>query len=463
MRQGRKLWVLLVALIVAALAAPAFAEVQNVKVGGDITVRGIWRANFDLRDDSNFITTGTSDAQKFIFSTVGINLTADLTDNVSADIRLSNQRDWGGNANTGLGNSSLNVDVSRAYVTMKEMLYSPLTIRLGRQPLWFGKGFIVGSRLLAGDFDPNTSFSADEFTDQTGFDAIRATLDFNPATIDVVYAKVFEGNAASDNDINLTGINAGYKFSSMNGEVEGYYWNVHNSAVSSALGPAGLKPTIVNTVGFRGSVEPVANSSFWGESAIQWGDIGGLASTTQRAWAFDFGGDYTLADVAWTPKLGVEWIFYSGGSKDSAGNGWNPIFRGKFETLIREFQAAGLYPTDTPSDTNSTTNEHQLAFFGAVKPTDSIKLDSRVTVFAADTGIRIGNNIGARSKTPHYIGSEWDTKATYDYTEDVQIGLIYGVFWPGDVFRHVSGTDAPLSPGGKPIAQELVSTVSVKF
>ena len=150
MRQGRKLGVLLVALITAAMAAPAFAEVQNVKVRGDISVRGIWRNNFDLTNDGQWGAVGTSDSQKFIFSTIGVNLAADLTDNVSADVRLSNQRDWG--ANTATNND---VQIARAYVTMKELLYSPLTVKIGRQPLWFGKGFIVGSRLLAGDTNPN--------------------------------------------------------------------------------------------------------------------------------------------------------------------------------------------------------------------------------------------------------------------------------------------------------------------
>lgn len=451
MRQGRRLWVLLVALVTAtSMSAPAFAEVQNVKVGGDVTVRGIWRQNFDLRHDSNFTSgaTDTTDAQKFIFSTVGVNLTADLTDNVSADIRLSNQRDFGANTST-----NNDVQITRAYVTMKELLYSPLTVKIGRQPLWFGKGFIVGSRLLQGDTNAKASFSATEFTDQTGFDAIRATLDFNPATIDLVYSKVSEGNAAADNDITLGGINAGYRFSSLNAEVEAYYWNLYDQSVKSG----DLVPGNINTIGGRGSFEPFANSSVWGEAAVQFGRQGGLTSSSQQALAFDVGGDYTFADVSWKPKLGAEWIFYSGGNETTLA-GWNPIYRGKFDTLIHEFQGPGnLYPYDTTTASSAVTNQHQWALFGAVKPTDSVKVDTRLTWFSTDVGVRIGGTAGG--KTPHFIGTEWDTRATYDYTEDVQFGLIYGVFFPGDIFRENSGTLV----GGRAKAQELVSTVSVKF
>ena len=48
---------------------------------------------------------------------------------------------------------------------------------------------------------------------------------------------------------------------------------------------------------------------------------------------------------------------------------------------------------------------------------------------------------------------EWDTVVTYNYTDDVQFGVIYGLFLPGSVYR--SPTDAA--------AQELITSVSVKF
>ena len=477
MRQGQSMWVLLVAVVIAAMTAPAFAEVQNVKVGGDITVRGIWRGHFDLTDDKNFTTlgVGTSDAEKFIFSSVGINLTADLTDNVSTDIRLINQRDWGAD-----GATNNDVKIARAYVTMKEMLYSPLTVKIGRQPLWFGKGFIVGSRLLAGDTNPNGDFSATEFTDQTGFDAIRATLDYNPVTVDVVYSKISEGVVSSDNDINLTGVNVGWKGASMNSEAEVYYWNKYDQSVratvAGAAGPPDTQvvgnPGNLNTLGLRGSLEPVAHTSMWGELAWQFGSragaVGGTANASAaQALAFDLGGDYTLADVAWTPKLGGEWIYYSGGSHGSPA-GWDPIYRGKFDTLIREF-SGGIYPTDAALDTASTTNENQFAIFAGAKPTDSIKLDTRVTWFIAPTPLNINGGATGVDAERTFLGTEWDTRATYDYTEDVQIGLIYGVFWPGDVFR-----DRPAAVGvgnvvttslgaDRAIAQELVSSVRVKF
>ncbi|MBI4355712.1 MAG: hypothetical protein HY597_04625, partial [Candidatus Omnitrophica bacterium] len=56
-------------------------------------------------------------------------------------------------------------------------------------------------------------------------------------------------------------------------------------------------------------------------------------------------------------------------------------------------------------------------------------------------------------KRQHFAGTEWDVQAKYAYTEDVQLGLIYGIFWPGSVFR------SPFDD----IAQELVTSLKVSF
>ena len=96
-------------------------------------------------------------------STVETQIDADLTDNVSAVIRLVNQRDWniyaksiipgttalGINGRAGSGytedDDAFDLILDLAYVELKEFLYSPLTLKIGRQDLWFGKGLIVGA------------------------------------------------------------------------------------------------------------------------------------------------------------------------------------------------------------------------------------------------------------------------------------------------------------------------------
>jgi hypothetical protein len=364
-------------------------------------------------------------------------------------------------------------------------------VTVGRQRLWFGRGFIVGSRLLHSDVDPGDNIAADEFTDLTAFDAVRGTLDLSgvagglPAVVDLVYAKVEEDDisvgsttdSASD-DTNLVGVNVGTRLDQWNSELEAYFWDKRDNSVALE-GTLRGKPK-ADTIGVRGSVAPVEGASVWGELAYQWGhritsvisyDAEGAAGDDYQAWAANIGADYTASGVAWTPTVGGEWIFYSGddgvdgtnGSPTAIG-GWNPVYRGAFTSALREFQGAGFYlPAQSGADvpttagaantfnaiTNSATNQHQLALQATVRPLEDLSVLNRLMWFIADKGIVAVPG----AKRESYIGAEWDVVANYNYTEDVQIGATWGVFWPGSVFR---------TPYDEP-AQELVTTVGVKF
>ena len=113
-----------VLLGLVAWSVPALAEVQNVKVGGDLTVRAFHRHNLDLQDQSGALD-GTDN---FLMTTTGVNIGADLTENVSTFIRLANERDWDNDSN---GSGDGNFDLSKAYITLKELFYAPLTLRVG--------------------------------------------------------------------------------------------------------------------------------------------------------------------------------------------------------------------------------------------------------------------------------------------------------------------------------------------
>ncbi|MEA3328910.1 MAG: hypothetical protein U9Q08_04200, partial [Candidatus Omnitrophota bacterium] len=92
----------MMAALVAFVAAPAYAEVQNVKISGDITLRSVLQSTYDLNGLDDNTTNwnhgpaqlDTSENAHSFMSTVGINIDADLTDNVSAAIRIMNERDW---------------------------------------------------------------------------------------------------------------------------------------------------------------------------------------------------------------------------------------------------------------------------------------------------------------------------------------------------------------------------------
>ncbi|MCK9431198.1 MAG: hypothetical protein M0R17_14605, partial [Candidatus Omnitrophica bacterium] len=122
----RLIAVLALALVAGLAFSPAYAEVQNVKVSGDITMSGVARRHFGLSntnlDDKSVLK------QNFIMTQTRVRVDADLTDNVTATVRLLNERIWNGQNDTNSsGSNSTEIDLDLAYVTLKEFLYSPLT------------------------------------------------------------------------------------------------------------------------------------------------------------------------------------------------------------------------------------------------------------------------------------------------------------------------------------------------
>ena len=460
--------VLLVGLL--AWSIPSFAEVQNVKVGGDFTVRAFHRENLDLLADS---TLGGD----FIMSTVGLNIGADLTENVSAFIRLANERDWNGDSSATANAGDF--DLSQAYITLKELFYSPLTVKIGQQPIVWGRGLVLGSNLLpsilldnaATNDDRNAAISANEYTDFTAFDAIRATLDLSnvgglnlPVTADYVYIRLDENLIGEDDDQTVQGVNFSTAFDQWNSEVEAYYLNNRDKSPAVPAGAAKDKDGSVSTIGVRGSAQPAEGSSLWGELAFQFGkrvtDLEGIlaSGSGQSGWLANLGAEHTFKDVATTPKVGGEWRYYSGQETDgSAAPGWAAIAPGYFTTAIREFQSragvTGFYPVAQGGVTSGQTNQNEFALFGGFKPLEDLSVNSRLSWFVLPVAAKV---VGANAKRHKFVGTEWDTQLKYDYTSDVQFGLLYALFLPGNVFRDAPG-------GGDNTAQQLVTTVSVKF
>ena len=284
-----------------------------------------------------------------------------------------------------------------------------------------------------------------------------------PLTAEYVYIKGDENNIGRHDDVNIQGFNISSKLEAMSSEVETYYLNKRDKTDADADPEKGR----VNTLGLRGSTQPVEGSYLYSELAYQWGSLGadleGVLDNGggQSAWAANLGGDYTFTQVTTSPKVGAEWRFYSGKYLSDVGAviGWDPIAPGYFTTAIREFQTrstvAGFYAVDQTGVTSSQTNQHELALYGGFKPLEDLSANTRLAWFLLDEKALQPQN----SPREGFLGTEWDTQVLYDYTEDVQFGLIYGIFFPGTVYRAASNG----TTNGDNTAQALITSVSVKF
>ena len=423
---GKRLILILVLAFVAGLTCAALAETQNVKVGGDLTIQGVARNNFDLANGNP--GDKVNDNASFLLSHVRVRVDADLTDNVSATVRLLNERVWDAEST-----DTNEIDLDLAYVTLKEFLYSPLTLTLGRQELRFGNGLIIG------DVDTNRDsvLSTDYVNDlslRKAFDAIRATLNYDPAIIDLIYAKINENTDVRNDDVDLYGVNVRYALSDKN-SVEGYFFAKKDSSED--------KTDKVYVIGglLSGSIIERLTGSL--EYAYQFGkkrdsDISGYINAKRRAWALQAMLNYSLPIAEkMLPKLGLAYTYLSG-DKDLDGGkykAWDPMFEDQT-------------PNNITNALFANTNVSVIRVCGSIKPLDSLTLSAvygyyRLAQKIDSAAGAIDGPYGPYTATnKKSLGNALDLTATYDYTEDVQLGLTLGWFDPSKAFDKSCRHDA---------------------
>jgi len=426
---GKRLIVLLaLALIVGLTFSAAYAEVQNVKVSGDIIASGVARDHFNMSSSTSGVPAPQSVRQSFLMSQIRLRVDADLTDNVTATVRLINERIWNGQNDTNVGNANnSNIDLDLAYVTLKEFLYSPLTLTIGRQEIKFGNQLIIGKAGAAS----GTSSIPSDLSERSAFDAIRATLNYDPLVIDLVYAQIAQGNSVSfENSASLAGVNATYALNKKI-DLSGYYWLKKLNAVSADLS----KPDSVNTIGALISSTPMENLVASLEAAYQFGKNTQTATQGRHdAWALQAIADYTFAKVKTTPTIGASWTYLSGGVMGNAtrNEGWDPMFYNqKLNNIVY-----AILPF-------SNMNAYNLK--ASLKPVEDVTISAVYGYYdvthsqAAGTAITSPSTFDAGATSTYnnwytgadHLGDSLDLTATYDYTEDVQFGLTGGFFAPG--------------------------------
>ena len=439
---------------VAILAAPVLAEVQNVKVSGDISTAGVYRNNYDLLPASrNDVTTDTnedgqdSDNNNFLYTQARVRIDADLTDNVMATIRLLTEYDWCTASNT-VGDGD-NLDLDLANVTLKEAFYAPMTVIVGRQELRYGNAFIVG--------DPDTNgtsadgnLTAGDLSKRKSFDAIRAILDYNPYTVDVIFAKIDETNNTEASDEDLFGVNAAWDVGSYNSEVEGYWFlNRDQDQDTVAVSADSISPGHdIHTFGVRGSVEPIENLTLIGEVAWQRGDFetasaqGTSVLRDQDASAYQIAGDYVLSGWNWEPSIRAGWTHYSGEgyADDGDHESWIPLYEDQTHGVVANYIFSGIN-----GGQNSNADILNIGATGSPMEDLTVSIDyynftlAEKLVTSDNTAANLNTalnwtNLSEASYTMNAndeLGYEIDLALNYDYTEDVQMGLSAGWFKPG--------------------------------
>lgn len=437
---SKRLILVLTLAFVVGITFGAYAEVQNVKLGGDILMRQVSRDNFGLTKSTTLGDKENDQSNRFM-SHVRINVSADLTDNVGVVVRLINERSWGQESSATAGAvSNAAIDLDLAYVTLKEFLYSPLTLKLGRQELNFGNKLVVGSgngyTNTAGGESNNylSNGIPNDLRLRRGWDALRATLDYNPLTVDLVYGLYDDGATTKRNDnIELYGINAAYKISKKT-SVQGYIFSKVDGKTNEA-GTAGLPGKVdqVNTLGILGSTEPIANLKTSLELAVQFGKRMPTTTDTsriRRAYAIQALADYAFKGKKYDPAVGAAFTYLTADNQrsDKVYRAWDAMYEGQVPNIVTN----AVLPNTSASIVNLKAK---------MKPADDITLNANYGYYRFnqrlnETGLTnvFGRNAMTMTKSKDG-GSAFDLTAKYDYTEDVQFGLDIGTFFPGKAFE----------------------------
>jgi len=465
---SKRLILILALAFVVGIAFTAYAEVQNVKVSGDLNFYGFSRK----LDIANATSTTPNNTETAAASIARVRIDADLTDNVMTTVRLINERFWGNNTDnvraTATDNNS-NVDLDLAYVTMKEFLYSPLSVTVGRQELHYGNDMIVGDPFTNNTADGASPFSnatlIPDFSMRKSFDAVRAVLDYNPLVVDVLFAQVRKNNLNTDTSRNLYGINANYTINKDN-TVEAFWFE--RRLGNKVAVTTNSKVDTTHNIGLRAvSKELVPNLTLQAEGAYQFGTrvkAAGVLNPTQKrnAWAAELSATYDMKNIDVAKKVAptatVLYNYFSGDRNDgSRYHGWDPMFENQTFGNI----ANVLF---------NQTNQHQLGGILTAKPMTDVILKGEYYAYWWDkrNGDQVAlstsliNTAGAGLADPtmtskKFLGQELDLTATYNYTEDVQLALMGGLFLPGNSFAKDQNN------GSRHSAGEVVGSMKVTF
>jgi hypothetical protein len=450
------------------LASKTFADVQNIRLSGDIRIRGYFLDSTGVQSTGEDNLSGTEAQYKsndsFIAQRTRVSVEADLEDHVLVVVTLQAEGKWGDDnqnyyADAGAGSQQSygaisrrwEVGVAEAYVQFNEVFYTPATLKLGRQYLQYGRGLILSS-----------------VEQEYNYDAARLVLDYYPLTIDLVGAELvnnqsFGGQPSHAGANDLLFVNARYELSdSAIKDVEAYFGWVsqsQNTLLSVSRVPptsAGSSPLIV---GLRADINPVDALQTWAEAAYEFGANGGNAGDTIGAFLLNAGGKFTFKDVQWVPVLNGNFIYASGGGKGTDTGVGNAQFRPWFD-YADGYNGYLFMPALT-----------DIAIFNlgaSVKPYENTTLSVQGYYYLkADKSGIAGSNGNVDWGGPSWatlsadntgidqdLGWEIDGILGYDYSKDVRAQLVYGVFLPAEAYENA---------GVHRAAEEVRAELNVKF
>lgn len=478
-----------VIVCLCAAASAAHADLQNVTLGGRVEVGASWYSELWSADDdgtpwvpdrflplrpvgpygtrSFFRSDGHGPSLSYVEQRTRLRAEADFTDGVKGLIELDSIEFWGDDFRsdyiTGAdfpADSSDDLEVFQSYIEAGEVGGMPLRLRVGRQEMTYGTGWLVGANPTA---DPFTGLS---------FDAVRLTYAGDAFTLDAWASKLAErGGLEEDGDVDFYGLYGSY--TGFEGLTLDAYWMLVRDAASlndtqldwqtewleGWLGYDDYDPTELHTVGLR-VAGAVGGFEYNAEAACQFGNADAVGSLFRVGDYGDGGARYDgnwganlelgySFDTKFAPSVFVTGAYFSG--EDNRGVSFldwvNPFDRPKASVSFnRRFSD---YEYDYFFDASALSNCWLLQAGAAICPTEKLELSADITYINAlgtfDRPLSVPFGPGRLFLAPDYpfltksgsgdLGWQLGVNAAYAYSDDLAFELGWAHLFAGDALE----------------------------
>ncbi|NLO33209.1 MAG: alginate export family protein [Candidatus Hydrogenedentes bacterium] len=391
---------LLAVALIASLGSVAFAELQNVEIGGSIRIRGNY-FDMDGMGDSSFIEQRTR-----------LNIKADFTQDVFAFIEIDSYDVWGEDFRslylTGADvRGRDNVDLYQAYIEARNLWGSPLSVRVGRQEIALGNQFLVGVKDVSSIF-PGLSF-----------DALRLTFENEAVKIDAIAAKLAETYGDfGDDDVDFYALYGSYL--GIEDITLDAYWMFVRDDQGVLANVINGTTVDIHTIGLRGA-GVIGGFDFELEAAYQFGDVDDVPS----ACPFGFGHadvdydefavnaelGYTF-DTSWQPRVFARFAYFGGGKPDR--RCWSNDYDMPFNRLFSNVEYSEFI------DQTALSNVLVYTLGVQAMVTETLELKLLGSYFQQDQNYYRGKD---------NLGWELGLYADYQYSEDLVIRAGFAHFF----------------------------------
>jgi hypothetical protein len=429
----------LLVLMMLLLTVPALAVQMTVAegeastgvkldLGGDVRFRG-----YDFNNFWNFADSGVDpvsgksydgdDYETYRLRT-RIFTKVSVADNVSGYVRFSNQT-YGENVGTGV-NTDENVFADNAYIDLTNLFGAPLDLRMGRQDLMYGTGFVI----MDGESDAaSTAFY---------FDGFKATLRMSKtAKIDAFYLKDEENNRAEisgGDDVNLMGAYFIGECPVMGGKQEAYALNRTDDGIDKDIWMGG----------FRLSRTFDSGLNYSAEAAYQWGDAyrnqvtGDMLDQRALGYKLEVGYAVPTDSVKLRPFIGYTSMSGDQETGDTDFEGWDVFYGGwpQFGDLLSwvfvngPAQFATSYPQSTSVAGECNYSNLNLATLGSDITVGKVKTTLSYTMLTVDDISTSNPNL----ERDNDYGDYYQLIVTFPYNKYLSFTIDASAIDPGDAF-----------------------------